>query len=183
MITDKKAFRGSIELGFNSETVKSFVPSVTLSDETVEDAVRTSKLIMSITAGKQFYRGDRNLRGFYGYDGILAIARENRTKNTYGNELTIANSSSRVVKTNDGTQLSIGVRAFLGAEYYFVKNVSLSAELGYVILYKRKGGGSSNSEKVEDGNVESETTESAGSSKMEMGADVSNAKFMLNFYF
>ena len=184
MITDNSAYRASVLLGYGSETQKVFVNKIGgNSGEKVEDATRTSNFVMSITAGKQFYKGNRNLRGFYGYDGIFEITRLNRMKYTYGNELSANNTAQRVVSSNNGTKLSLGARAFVGAEYYFVKNVSLSAELGYSIVYSRNGGNSSTSEQFKGGSVESETTEGAGSSDFMMMADATNSKLMLNFYF
>lgn len=183
MITDKKAFRGSLGLVYVSQTTKTSVPSVLVPEEVVENAVTRYNRSIFISAGKQFYRGDRNLRGFYGYDGILGIGQADRLKNTYGNELSEDNSSMRVTKENDGTELILGVNVFVGAEYYFVKNVSLSAEIGYSVLYLNKGGNSSTSEEFVDGAVNSETTKNLGSSNMSFGTDDSRAKLMLNFYF
>jgi len=184
MISDNTAFRGLLSLGYNSETKKNFVPKVgSTSGEKVEDANRSSDLFVYIQAGKQFYRGNRNLRGFYGYDGILGITRENMKSNSYGNDLSVNNSASRVVSSHSGTEISLGARVFVGAEYYLIKNLSLSAELGYGLLYMRNGGGRSTSEKFEGGEVKSETTELAGSSEFTLDTDAMNSKIMLNFYF
>ena len=184
MTSDNTAFRGLLSLGYNSETKKNFVPKVgSTSGEKVEDANRSSDLFVYIQAGKQFYRGNRNLRGFYGYDGILGITRENMKSNSYGNDLSVNNSASRVVSSHSGTEISLGARVFVGAEYYLIKNLSLSAELGYGLLYMMNGGGSSTSEKFEGGEVKSETTELAGSSEFTLNTDAMNSKIMLNFYF
>ena len=184
MITDNAAYRGMLSLGYYSETKRNFVSKVgSTSGEKVEDAKRSSDLSVFIQAGKQFYRGNRNLRGFYGYDGILGISRENMKNNSYGNDLSENNSASRVVSSHSGTEISLGARVFVGAEYYLIKNLSLSAELGYGLLYMRNGGSRSTSEKFEGGEIKSETTESAGSSEFTLDTDAMNSKIMLNFYF
>lgn len=184
MISDNTAYRGLLSLSYTSETEKNFVPKIgSNSGEKVENSERSSDLIVYIQAGKQFYRGKRNLRAFYGYDGILGITREGVKNFSYGNDLSDDNAASRVVSSNKGTEISLGARVYIGAEYYLFKNLSLSAELGYGLLYMMNGGASSKSEQFSNGDVLSKTTEQAGSNAFSLDTDEMNSKIMLNFYF
>ena len=97
------AYRATLMLGYERNTNNTFVPKVGGDiGEDVTDTEISSNFGLRVSLGKQFYRGDRNLRGFYGYEGIIGVSREDIVKKKYGNELDATNSGNRLIKIFSG---------------------------------------------------------------------------------
>lgn len=93
--------------------------------------------------GVEFRRGHNRLQGFYGGELILGFGSQGESYK-YGvemNEEAITNgyqnadgswvSSGRVLKSSDGLGTALGVRGFVGVEYFVAPKISLAAEFGW----------------------------------------------------
>ena len=98
--------------------------------------------------------------------------------------------SSRVTQAKSGTTFQIGVRGFVGVEYFILPKMSLGGEFGWGIGLKTTGAGSKSTEAIYTGNSSSVmTTKTAGSSAFVVGTNNTNSIFgpvgsiRMNFYF
>lgn len=178
------AYRATLMLGYERNTNNTFVPKVGGDiGEDVTDTEISSNFGLRVSLGKQFYRGDRNLRGFYGYEGIIGVSREDIVKKKYGNELDATNSGNRLIKSSQGRSIGIGARGFVGLEYFFATKVSLSAEFGYGLNYQFNAGASEVSEEFKNGQAEETEIKMPGSQEFNMNADNADGRIVFSFYF
>lgn len=121
--------------------------------------------------GLEFRRGHNRLQGFYGGELILGIAtggdsykygvemNEDAINNGYENADGSLVSSGRTLKRNDGFGTGLGVRGFVGVEYFVAPKISLAAEFGWGLGLARISRGSVKTESwnTTDGVAEIET--------------------------
>lgn len=210
-IDEKSAYRVLVRLGFTNQTTKANITDATLTTAPVypavpamkEDKMSVKSTNIGIGVGKEMRRGKTRLQGYYGADAMLWISMSG-SKYTYGNVLatgavpvTVANSTnfgsnigtdiygnaSRLTKTKSGMTFGIGVRGFIGAEYFIFPKISIGAEYGWGIGYQMSGKGKQTEESIGGapaavGTLESET---AGSSKFGFDTDI-NQSNMFNFH-
>jgi len=121
-----------------------------LSQNQVEDRAIYSRNNYELKLGYQVFRGENRLRGFFGADLFLGYSKENN-EYEYGNQMTVLNpiptsafgsGAERQLTRNYGSEFSVGVGAFTGAEYYFMSKACLGVELG--LLYGQSFEGQSN---------------------------------------
>jgi hypothetical protein len=178
------AYRATLMLGYERTTNKTFVPKIGGDiGEDVTDTEISSNFGLKVSLGKQFYRGDKNLRGFYGYEGLIGVSREDIVKKKYGNELDTINSGNRVIKSSQGRSIGIGARGFVGLEYFFAAKLSVSAEFGYGLNYQFNAGASSVAEEFKNGQAEETEIKMAGSQEFNMNADNADGRIVFSFYF
>lgn len=130
----------------------------------VENKMKMSATNINLTAGLEWRKGTTRLQGFYGAEvGIMLGA--SGEKYTYGNELsndvttpiavtaaddfggninTITDGSgalvdSRNLTVKNGLTFGLGVRAFIGAEYFIIPKLSLGGEFGWGIGFMMQG--------------------------------------------
>ncbi|MCC6838208.1 MAG: hypothetical protein IT234_06695 [Bacteroidia bacterium] len=164
----------------------------------VTDKFSMKNTNIGIGVGKEFRRGKTRLQGYYGADAMIWISMSSN-KFTYGNTMSSTNAAgvtttptsttwnttngsvlgegaaaSRSLKTKSGMTFGIGVRGFIGAEYFIFPKISVGAEYGWGIGYQMTGKGKSETETTGGtpttvGVVEGET---AGSSKFGFDTDL-----------
>lgn len=130
-----------------------------------EDVYKNSNKAIGITVGLEKRKGKTRLQGFYGADFMLWGSSQ-KEKYTYGNTIdvnsttglavvsaanttnfgsnltTIAGSgatSGRVTEKKTGNGLGIGLRAFIGAEYFILPKISIGGEFGWGIGFMTGG--------------------------------------------
>ena len=190
-------------------------------DAVVENKHKKSTTNVGISVGLEKRRGKTRLQGFYGADlGIYYGS--TKDKYTYGNALsvdatnpvnvsaaddfgtgnvtaTILSSgqigSARATQVKSGASLSLGVRAFIGAEYFIAPKVSLGGEFGWGLGLTMTGKSKSTYESVGLANGASTnsigTTEVVGGKSSSFGLDTDgkngvfgpNASLRLAFHF
>ncbi len=120
---------------------------------------------IGITGGIEWRKGHGRLQGFYGGEVGLGISSSSESF-TYGNALTQttpnvnldadddmlsgANNAvndpfgnpARATKMKNGAQFGIGVRGFIGAEYFVMPKLSIGGEFGWSLGYMTAGKGS-----------------------------------------
>ena len=165
--SENEAYRVGLRIGFVNQSTKNNVvkddtASTAIANPTyVEDKATQSDMNIVLSAGKEWRRGHGRLQGFYGADAYLMFG-SSSTKYTYGNDYTAlftsANSTSwanasgtapvvgtvgslmsRPTKESFGSTFGIGVRGFIGAEYFVLPKISIGGEFGWGIGLLSRG--------------------------------------------
>lgn len=164
----------------------------------VEDKFKMRNTNIGIGVGKEMRRGKTRLQGYYGADAMIWISASSN-KFEYGNTMSptlgsgttptptsttwntttgaVAASGalgSRTLSTKSGMTFGLGVRGFIGAEYFLFPKIAIGAEYGWGIGYQMTGKGKSVVETTGGtgptvGEVETETS---GSSKFGFDTDL-----------
>jgi hypothetical protein len=136
------AYRGGIRLGLDYDRFVTKTPKIPGNDPyiTVDDTYSTSNDNIALTAGLEKRFGKTRLQGYYGVDGGLQYAHQVANW-SYGNNLTIENPGMQTTKVDNGINLGLGTRAFLGLEYFILPKISLGGEFGWgvYVFYKAEG--------------------------------------------
>ena len=137
----------------------------------VENKMKISNNNIGLSGGVEWRKGKNRLQGFYG--GELGVAMTSLSVNyEYGNELTVATADNpvnvsaadefsgagnlqndpyhlvpaRIVEQSAGLTLGVGLRGFVGAEYFILPKLSLGGEFGWGLVYMSNGAGETVSE-------------------------------------
>jgi hypothetical protein len=165
----------------------------------VEDKFKMSRTNIAIGVGKEMRRGKTRLQGYYGADVMIWLSMASE-KYTYGNVMTgnptgpgttatptsttwdatngnvlgAGPQGSRIIKNKAGMTFGIGVRGFIGAEYFIFPKIGIGAEYGWGLGYQMSGKGKSTVESTGGtGPVTGETeTVTSGSSKFGFDTDM-----------
>lgn len=192
-------------------------------DATVENKHKQSKTNVGISVGLEKRKGKTRLQGFYGADLGIYFG-STKDKYTYGNALagnatagsavnvtaaddfgtgnvtaTILSTgqagSARATVTKSGATISVGARAFIGAEYFIAPKVSIGGEFGWGLGLSMTGKSKSTWESVGLANGATNTTvgttEVVGGKSSSFGLDTDgkngvfgpNASLRLNLHF
>jgi hypothetical protein len=196
------AYRAYVRIGYNSETFKHLTTqdgSTTVPPATVVDKKTVSDMAFQIGAGLEKRRGKGRVQGIYGAEASLQIANKNMEKYTYGNSLSattgtwwdfdpefpqeMPNTIARPLKETAGMEFGLGVRAFVGVEYFFAPKISLGGEFGWGINFLTTGIGSMETEVWDGTAVSTIKTETAGGSEFHIDTDNLDGSINLLFYF
>lgn len=132
----------------------------------VENTFKSGYTAIGLTAGLEMRKGNTRLQGFYGAE-IGFLIQSGSEKYTYGNALTGSTASYPVVVTmaddfgtgnlgtsvdgqgnlvntrtlsdKSGVDFSLGLRAFIGAEYFIIPKLSIGGELGWGLALNMSG--------------------------------------------
>lgn len=102
---------------------------------------RTASNNVLLGAGLEFRRGYNRLQGYYGGEVITGFA-SSRTSTSYKYSLEeLLDAPNPAYRTNDGdtrflsqrsgTSLTLGLRGFVGVEYFVAPKISIGAEFGW----------------------------------------------------
>lgn len=169
-VSEDMAYRGSLRLGFGSESSSEMVADrlvsgievpvyPTTEPSMVENTSKTSWSAIGLAGGIEYRKGSGRLVGFYG--GELGInIMTGKTVNTWGNALTQTSSATannvdvsgaesgatdpfgngaRVLTSKDGLAFGLGIRGFIGAEYFILPKMSLGGEFGWGLTFNANG--------------------------------------------
>jgi hypothetical protein len=177
----------------------------------VTDKLKKSNTTVGIGVGKEWRRGKTRLQGYYGADVMIWLS-SSKDKYTWGNAMATTASagndpsptstawsldadgnttgefgsdaalSSRKTEVKSGMTFGIGVRGFIGAEYFIFPKIAIGAEYGWGLGFQSKGKGKSTEESIGGTTpaVGSTTTETAGNSKFGIDTDL-NQNTMFGF--
>lgn len=179
-IDPEKAYRFGIRLGFGSNSTTTKV--ATLPEPTpmvyVNDVTNQYTTNIGLTAGMEWRRGKTRLQGYYGVEGGVIIGTSDMN-NTYGNNLSPYNTWNRVVENNSGSSFGMGVRGFIGVEYFIFPKIALGGEFGWGIALRTVGEGSSKAEywDTNTNSVVTTITPTGGSSFFGFDSDNLNSIF------
>ncbi len=139
----------------------------------VEDRYSSKKTNIAIGVGKEMRRGKTRLQGFYGADAMIWVSMSG-SKYKYGNTMSGTNTpgttttptttdfntplagggfasgpvATRTTQTKSGMTFGLGVRGFIGAEYFIFSKISIGAEFGWGIGYQMSGKGKTSIEQT-----------------------------------
>jgi hypothetical protein len=159
-VSDKMAFRGRLRIGMNSNTNNAYVnddASKTDPFAQVKDKQQLSNTNVTIGAGVEMRKGKGRLQGVYGAEANIFFG-GGKDKYTYGNAITSDNNFPtthnfgdnviydkaavnpyRTTEYKYGSTFGLGVRAFIGAEYFVLPKLSIGGEFGWGIGFASTG--------------------------------------------
>jgi hypothetical protein len=145
-ITDQMAYRVKARVGLATMTQANNVQNDINPYEKVEDKMVTELANVLISLGFEKRRGFHRIQGFYGFEGSLGFKKLSNTF-TYGNAFSqtnqtptstidfdykySTNASSRKLENSRNLSFSLGVRGFVGVEYFIAPKISLAGEFGW----------------------------------------------------
>jgi hypothetical protein len=161
--TDKRVYRGSLRIGYTTETDAKLVndrnatsPVFPDPNETVKNEYQHSRFNLGLSGGVEWRKGKGRLQGFWGGELGFGVSTENWNF-TYGNgldpnattpvfidatadDLGVNNITTdtygnvaRVIDKSNPTTFRFGIRGFIGAEYFFLPKMSVGGEFGWGI--------------------------------------------------
>lgn len=204
-VEDDMAYRGSLRLGFGSNSSKVMTgdrASTTVVDypnlpDMVENKMKSSSMNVGIAVGLEKRRGFGRLQGYYGAELGFNIM-SSSSKYEYGNEITLSTAAvpvaptaaddfggnfyadptygfdSRELENKSGMGFGVGLRAFIGAEYFVLPRLSVGGEFGWGLGFMSSGASSITTEMVgtNAGGAESiETITREGNKSSSFGVD------------
>ena len=131
--------------------------------------VKTSATNINLGAGIQKYRGKGRLKGIYGGEANIGLS---------GGKTTI-DAPGYSSENKMGSTFSLGIRGFIGIEYFFAPKMSLGGEFGWGIAFSSTGEGENSST---SGGVSS-SSKTGKSSSFGLDTDNASGSLVLNFYF
>jgi hypothetical protein len=180
------AYRLKLRIGMNSSTQNTYVlKDGTTTNEMVKDSKVTTGHNITLGAGMQHYRGKGRLRGFYGAEGMIMLNKAASDKFTYGNAVTSTFLGTRTTEDKKGSSFGLGVRGFVGAEYFFAPKMSMGVELGWGPSLYSTGDGTKTEEMWDSSSstVKSVSTKTGGNSGFNLDVDNASGAIMFAIYF
>ena len=200
-VTKDMAYRASIRLGFGSQKGSQMVgqdgaaaPTYPNLPATVEDSYKVGGSSIGLAGGLEMRKGSGRLIGFYGAELGLNFASSNASY-TYGNAMTTTGATTtdfgsptspsnigldsylndaRVTESKSGMSTTIGVRGFIGAEYFILPKMSIGGEFGWGLGLQSNGASSRSIESTDGVAVGTQTTEGTKSSSFAFDTDNNN---------
>jgi hypothetical protein len=216
--SETSAYRAMVRIGFNSASSTAMIgdasqttpPSFPALPSMKEDKMKSSSRFIGLGAGMEMRRGKTRLQGFYGGDFLFWMSGSKQTYE-YGNALSntvfVSNATTtdfgtgnittdtygngaRVTESKGSSTIGIGVRGFIGAEYFIIPKVSIAGEFGWGLGFQMNGASETTTESVggTGPSVGTQTIESGKSSSLMLDVDqnafgTGNASLRLNFHF
>jgi hypothetical protein len=200
------AYRAKARVGFVSNTFKNTVinnAKTTTDTFYTSDSKTLKQTNVMISVGFEKRRGKTRLQGYYGAEAALIIAGSNQ-KYSYGNSITkdnqsvyttnfdektatgYANSlqSSRITYVKNGATFGLGVRGFVGVEYFILPKLSIAGEFGWGFAFKNTNDGYYTVERYDAASqVIKNNTPLSGSSSFGIDTDNTGGQIMMSFHF
>lgn len=180
-INPTRAYRIGLNLGMGSKytTTKVLPTQQTVPAPAiipyVDDISKQSFTNLGLTAGMEWRKGKTKLQGFYGAEaGLTFKSAKNLT--TYGNKISSINPFERRTEYVTGLTFGLGIRGFIGAEYFILPKISIGGEFGWGLALTTVGEGKITTERWNAGIVNS-TTPIGGSTTIGFDSDNVNTVF------
>ncbi len=138
----------------------------------VEDKMSVHNTNIAIGAGKEWRRGKTRLQGYYGADVMIWLS-SSANVYKYGNALSASTTNpvgvtghttdfgtnnvladdgygqaARVTKWKSGMGFGLGVRGFIGAEYFIFPKIAVGAEYGWGLGFQTQAKGTTSIESL-----------------------------------
>lgn len=170
MVDPHTAYRAGVRLGFGSKT-----DAVVASADGDVNETKASGFDLTLSAGIQKYRGKGRVQGIYGAEAFFNLS---------GNKVDTAYQGTpfagSTLSYKRGTGFGLGVRGFVGVEYFIAPKMSLSGEFNWGLVLATTAEAES---KIADGNGGSTTLKGGKSSAFGIDTDNAGGNINLNFYF
>jgi len=151
MLSSNLAIRANFRGDFGSVSDIYVVPQSTLfydplAPQFVEDVVTATSNQLHLGVGIEKLRGKSRVQGKYGAELVFGYEKYTTAYN-YGNSITnefnrpatynnIYNGAERILNDYLDKGLYVGIRGFLGAEFFIGPKISLGGEFGYSFIYQ-----------------------------------------------
>ena len=197
-LSDDAAVRGELRLGYNSFKDQEFI----MQDLAVPDpkVLVTDKMSFNTTnihlaAGYEMRRGHGRVQGYFG--GMVAFQyRQNNTQYMYGNPITSEfnnpnttnfggniTGTGRLTEVRNLTNMAVGLRGFIGVEYFFAPKISIGGEFGWGPAFNVVTDGKVVEERWNGTEIETETTDVARDTNFGIDTDNAAGNLFLIFHF
>lgn len=199
---DDMAYRGSLRIGFGSENQSQmqFQTGATATypalPAMVEDTYKSGFMNVGLSGGIEYRKGAGRLVGFYGGELGISIASQSETY-TYGNAIVATDGTlpagstdfgnneltdlwgedARVLSNKSGTEFGVGLRGFIGAEYFVLPRMSIGGEFGWGLAFISTGARSVEMESTDGATVGTIVEEGTKSSSFGIDTDSNNSVF------
>ena len=197
-LSDDAAVRGELRLGFGSLSDQEFIMKdldVPDADVLVTDKMKFNTTNVHLGAGYEMRRGHGRIQGYYG--GLVTFQySQNNTKYIYGNPITAdfnspnstnfggnITTTGRLTEINNLTNIGVGLRAFVGVEYFFAPKLSLGGEFGWGPAFNVLTDGTRVEERWTGTEVETQTTDIARDTYFSLDTDRAFGNIFLIFHF
>jgi hypothetical protein len=197
VVNANTSYRAKLRLGFGSVTENFAVANDATTDATDVsfDERKVSGNNIALGLGIQKNRGNGRLRGLYGAEASIGLSGRKTTHN-FANAYSATNTApsisdsldvlggsanGRVTEVKEGTTFSLGINAFVGAEYFFAPKMSLSGEFTWGLALNSTGEGNVSIESWDGTAVK--TTDSPIGKSSSFGIDTGNVGGAINFNF
>jgi len=215
--TETMAYRGILRIGFTSnktamkvnDDANTTVPTFPAINEPAEDVMKMSSHFIGLGAGMEMRRGKTRLQGFYGADAMIWLS-GSKSSYEYANAFSSTNPNpstsdfgtgnttpggaivwgGREIEGKSGSMFGIGVRGFIGAEYFIIPKLSIGGEFGWGVGFTTTGEGTQTWEAAGPSNAGGQTDyiTSGKSSSLMLDTDrnafgTGNGSLRLNFHF
>ncbi len=205
MLDNQTAIRANFNFNINNFNNRNFVIDNTANspDSLVTDKISVANQTFGLSGGYEMRRGKGRVQAIFGGDLAFLYSRSKRSM-TYGNAFgqinqtptatnwtsggSPINSTSqgeRMIEQMNGNTFSVGIRPFIGIEYFFAPKISIGAEFGWTLLYSITGDGEQINEYYSPSaeTVYTRNIPSAGSNAFNANIDNLNGAVTLLFYF
>lgn len=171
--SETSAYRVALRIGFNSNTEKAMIaqdgaaaPTYPNLPAMVEDQMKESSRFIGLGGGMEWRRGKNRLQGYWGGMAMVWMAGGKSTYE-YGNALNTTNSvagvstdfgsnittdaygnAARITEMKQASMFGVGVRGFVGAEYFILPKLSIGGEFGWGIGFMSMGASSTTMESI-----------------------------------
>jgi hypothetical protein len=189
-INEKTAIRAAVRFGMGTTTMKNYVVDDDDVNKTVLDKWTHKSTNIILSAGLEKRKGHGRLQAFYGAGAYLMFLGSTDSY-VYGNEMTTTNTTptsrvwtstpptsgpvaSRSLLNKAGKTIGLGLRGFVGAEYFILPKVSLGGEFGYGLGVTMQGDGTKQTEAYDAVANEVKVTEVKTGGQFSLGMDSDN---------
>ncbi|MCB9188010.1 MAG: hypothetical protein H6599_01885 [Flavobacteriales bacterium] len=154
-IDENTAYRASVRLMYGSGTTISLQDTNTVdaAPDYLENKIKASGAGVVLGAGIEKRRGHGRLQGYYGGEALITLGGTTpNMKYEYALAMDTANlnaglvTNGRTLSSKAGSTFGIGVRGFIGAEYFVLPKISIAAEYGWGLGFSTTGAGETVSE-------------------------------------
>ncbi|MGB3946682.1 MAG: hypothetical protein WBM13_01750 [Bacteroidia bacterium] len=177
-VDEQTAYRGGVRINFGSTSSAVKVPVIPAATPVtyVDDVTKVSGSNIGLTAGWEKRRGKTRLQGFYGGElGIMLGT--SKTTTTYGNAVSVDNPVTRTKEIKAGSTFGLGLRGFIGAEYFILPKMSIGGEFGWGLAFSSTGEGETTTESWDGTAVVTTLTKTGKSSSFGFDTDNMNTVF------
>lgn len=173
-VDENTAYRGSFRITTVSNKTAALTDTNTApgtNPEYISDVTKVSGFGFYLSGGLEKRRGHGRLQGYYGGELGLGFGGTPNTSTEYELPLSATNPGSRVTSVKAGSSFSVGLRGFIGAEYFVIPKLSLGVEFGWGLAFRTTGEGETITESWDGTKVNTITTNTGKSSSFGFGTD------------
>lgn len=162
----------------------------------VEDVETDKTTNIVVGAGIEKRKGNTRVQGFFGGE-LQFMMTKNLTEYEYGNDFSLINQNpsttnfgtnipaagQRFTEIEAGNTYGMGIRAFVGVEYFIAPKLSVGGEFGWGFAYNFAGDGKNTLKYWENEGVKTVKIENAGGKAYDLDTDNFNGAVYFMFHF